>query len=79
MNYFVYVLESNKDGKRYIGITGNLARRLKQHANGSVRSTRNRRPLKVKYKERYSDRLSARKREKYFKSAAGRRFLKKHV
>ncbi len=32
--------------------------------------------LKVVYKEEFQDFVSARKREVYFKSAAGRRFLK---
>ena len=35
----IYFIE-NRDGMQYIGITGNLARRLKQHRGGRVISTR---------------------------------------
>jgi putative endonuclease len=79
MAYFVYVLRSGKDGKRYVGITNNIERRLKQHNNSCVQSTKCRLPLKLEYKEEHPDRLSARNRERYFKSAAGRRFLDKHI
>ena len=43
--YYVYVLYSKKDGKRYTGITKDLEQRLRMHKNGEVLSTRNRRPL----------------------------------
>ena len=73
---YVYVLRSDKDGNKYIGITDNIKRRVTQHKKGIVTSTRNRRPLRLVYIEKYLDRISARKRERYFKTAAGRRFLK---
>ena len=77
--YFVYVIKSKKDNKHYAGITDNLSRRLKEHNRGksSTPSTKNRGPFELIYFEKIEDRLSARKREKYFKTAAGRRFLKK--
>jgi len=45
--FYTYVLESLKDGKRYIGYTKNLKLRFEQHNRGDVESTRLRRPLKV--------------------------------
>ena len=72
---FVYVLESLRDSKRYVGMTENLARRLEEHNKGLEKSTKGRRPFKLVYHEEFPDRQSARVREKYFKSAAGRRFL----
>jgi len=36
-------------------------------------------PWKLVYKEEYDSIVDARKREKYFKSAAGRRFLEKNM
>lgn len=33
---YVYVLESLKDGKRYIGYTGNLKKRLEEHNKGKI-------------------------------------------
>jgi len=72
---FVYVLKSLRDGRRYVGMTENLPRRLEEHNKGLERSTRGRRPFELLYYEEVADRISARGREKYFKSAAGRRYL----
>jgi len=74
---FVYVLRSLKDGKRYIGLSENVDERREQHNRGQVDSTKGRRPFKFMYKEELNSLADARKREKYFKSAAGRRFLKR--
>ena len=77
MIYYVYVLKSLKDKKRYVGITNSLTRRIKQHNSGQVFTTKSRLPLLLQYAEQYSSRVSARQKEKYFKIAAGRRFLDK--
>ena len=76
MAYFVYVLRSRKDGKRYIGMTNDVARRLLQHNAGKVVSTKSRRPFVIEKIEEFLNIISARNRERYFKTAAGRRFLK---
>jgi len=47
--YYVYVLQSERDGKFYTGYTKNLERRFEAHNNGKVQSTANRRPLKLIY------------------------------
>jgi putative endonuclease len=77
--YFVYIIKSLKDHKLYIGFTNNFERRLAQHNRGSkaTPSTINRGPFVLLYKEEAENRELARKREKYFKTGAGRRFLKK--
>ncbi len=74
---FVYVLKSLKDGKRYVGMTDNIARRLGEHNNGYVTSTAPRRPFELTYSEEVPNRQVAREREKYMKSAAGRKYLLK--
>jgi putative endonuclease len=73
--YFVYVLRSEKDGKRYIGFTSNLERRINEHNSRLVKSTRFRRPLVLVYYEEFSEKSEAMKREKFFKSGRGREFL----
>jgi putative endonuclease len=73
--FIVYVLKSEKDSKRYIGFTENIDRRLFDHANGLVKSTKNRRPLVLIYKEEYSTKMEAREREKFLKSGQGRIYL----
>ena len=77
--HFVYVLLSGKDQKYYIGYTDNIENRVKKHNSGSVRSTKNRRPLDLIYYEAYIDRRDASGREKFLKSGSGHRFLKKQL
>ncbi len=73
--YYVYVLESLKDFKRYIGYTSNLTKRLEEHKKGLSFSTKFRLPIKLIYFEGCLDELDAKRREKYLKTTQGRRFL----
>ena len=73
----MYVLKSKIDGKRYIGIADDVRHRLKEHNMGRVRSTKARAPFLLIYEEQLTNKVDARSREKYFKSAAGRRWLDK--
>ena len=73
---FVYILFSLRDKRLYVGSTGNLKKRLREHTQGEVRSTQNRRPLKLVYYEVYQDRADAQRREKYLKGGNGRASLK---
>ena len=73
--YYVYILESLKDGKRYAGYTANLPLRLKAHEAGRVPSTKDRRPLKLIYFEGCLNQQDATKREKYFKTHYGKMYL----
>ncbi|MBU0612977.1 GIY-YIG nuclease family protein [Patescibacteria group bacterium] len=65
--YYVYLLKSKKDSKHYIGYTNNLTKRLKEHNDGKVISTKSRRPLAVIYYEAYTSKVDALKREKNLK------------
>jgi putative endonuclease len=76
--YIVYVLQDNNN-KYYKGMTDNIERRLKEHRRGKTKSTKNMSDLRIVYTERLETRIEARKREKYLKSAAGRRFLKNKI
>jgi putative endonuclease len=77
--YKVYVLKSLRDKKSYVGITNNIQRRLIQHNSGNSYYTKRHKPWKIVYTETFENIIEARKREKYFKSASGRRYLKKFV
>ena len=79
MMYFVYVLKSLVKKKSYVGITDNLERRLIQHNLGYSFYTKRYKPWKTVYFEKLKDRDSARNREKYLKSCAGRKYLKRFV
>jgi putative endonuclease len=77
--HFVYVLMSSKDGNLYIGCTADLCERLDQHEKGKVRATKGRRPLKLVYKEEYSDKYEAFRQERFYKSPKGKKSLKERI
>ncbi|MFZ6033201.1 MAG: GIY-YIG nuclease family protein [Melioribacter sp.] len=60
--FYVYVLRSLKDNKRYVGLTSDISRRFREHQNGSVKSTRHRRPFELIYYESYENKSEAMKR-----------------
>ena len=74
--YYVYVLLSDKDGQFYTGYTHDLRERFRQHQAGEVPSTRGRRPVRLIYYEACLSQEDATQREKYLKTAWGKRFLK---
>jgi len=74
--YYVYVLQSLKDFKFYVGYTDDLKRRKVEHDKGLVTSTKNRRPLLLVYYEAGLNQRDALHREKYLKSSWGKRYLK---
>ena len=67
----LYIIESIKDYSHYVGISKNPKTRLIEHNSGKVRSTRNKIPWVIIYKEEHLDIKSARAREKYLKSYSG--------
>lgn len=73
--FTIYILFSEKDNKRYIGFTSNIERRLKEHNLGKVKSTQNRRPVKLIYTEEFIYKQEAETRERFFKSHQGRDYL----
>lgn len=77
MVYWVYVLESLKDGSKYIGSTHNVAHRLDRHNAGLYPPTQEHRPWKVIYKEEYPTRTSANRKEEFFKTGRGKDLLKR--
>jgi len=77
--YYTYVLQSELDGNFYSGYTKDLKLRFDQHTKGQVESTKKRLPLKLIYYEACLNKDDAIKREKYFKTYNGKRFLHKRL
>jgi putative endonuclease len=75
--HLLYILLNEKKNKTYVGITSNLFRRIKEHNEGKLFYTSKFGPWKIIYVECFKERGAARLREKYFKSAAGRRKMKR--
>ena len=75
--YYIYILKSDANGQFYTGLTENLERRIKEHMDGSNRTTRNGKPWKLIRSEGFTSRIEARQRERYLKSGIGREWSDK--
>jgi putative endonuclease len=75
--FYTYVIQSTQEPSFfYKGHCEDLNKRLEQHNLGSTKSIKNKDPFKIVYWEEFETRQEAIRREKYFKTAAGRRYLK---
>ncbi len=79
MKYFVYVLKSGVAKKSYVGYTNNVNRRLSQHNAGSCAYTKKYKPWHIVHTDEFDRELNAIQREKYLKSASGRRLVLKKL
>ena len=77
--FYVYIIQSQINANLYKGMTSNMEDRLKQHNAGKTETTKAFRPWKLIYFEEFDDRNQARAREKYFKSGAGRRYIRERL
>ncbi|MBI3331932.1 GIY-YIG nuclease family protein [Candidatus Peregrinibacteria bacterium] len=75
--YYTYVLQSLRDEKLYIGFTRDLRKRLVEHQEGKVESTKTRRPFRILFYEAFHLEEDALGRERYFKTTKGKVALKK--
>ena len=70
--YYVYILQSLKTQKLYVGHTDDLDRRIDEHNTGrGGQYTRQNGPWKLAYSEQHPNRSTAIKREWYLKSTRG--------
>jgi putative endonuclease len=67
-NGYVYIMSNRRDGTLYIGVTGNLSRRIWEHHEGVIDGFSKRYGLKrLVYYEPYDDIRNALQREKNMK------------
>ena len=66
--HYVYLLHSNKTPQIYIGRTNNLEKRLKEHKERKVYSTKKMLPVELIYYEAYKSKECAYQREKSLKA-----------
>ncbi len=76
--HYVYILQSRKDGSKYIGTTKNLRNRLNEHNDGETKSNRSKAPYKIIWYCCFIDKFKAFGFEKYLKSSSGYAFTAKH-
>ncbi|OGY92307.1 MAG: hypothetical protein A3B31_00180 [Candidatus Komeilibacteria bacterium RIFCSPLOWO2_01_FULL_53_11] len=78
--YYVYILQSSRDGSLYVGYSHDLQRRFREHNTGLSSSTKSKRPWKLVYYEAYRSRSDAKWREHNLKRfAKGYAQLKKRI
>jgi len=75
--FIVYLLKSDIANKSYVGVTNDIKRRLNEHNSGKHAYTKRYMPWTIIYMKKFNNFIDARKKEKYLKSANGRKFLKK--
>ena len=75
MAYFVYILQSERDGSYYVGHTSNLEDRLKRHNERRSVYTRAKAPWKLIHQETFESRSDAMKREREIKAKKVRDYI----
>jgi putative endonuclease len=76
---YIYVLFSHSAQKYYVGMTKNIQQRFKEHNAGKSTFTSAYKPWILIYSEFAESYATARIREKYLKSAAGKKFIQKAI
>jgi len=77
--YCVYIIYSVDFNRFYVGLSSNVSQRLEAHNLRVVKSTKAFCPWEIIHTELFETRIEARVREKYLKSAAGRRWRKNNL
>jgi len=76
--YYCYILKCN-DGKYYVGATKDLKKRLREHREGKIFSTKNRRALCLAYYEIFDKADNAYKLERSLKNGRTRKSTRERL
>ena len=74
--FYVYILQSLKDGSYYIGQTNNVSNRLERHNSQRQLATRSKVPWELVYTEPFPTRSQAVRREREIKNWKSRQAIK---
>jgi putative endonuclease len=74
--YYVYIIYSKKLDELYKGSTGDLRKRIKEHNQGKVKSTRSGRPWQLIHYEAFINKTDALREERFLKSGKGKERIK---
>ena len=75
MSYYLYIIQSEKNGKYYIGSSQDPIVRLQQHNWSRTPSTKTGIPWKLVYTEKFNTRSDAVKREYAIKKKKSRKYI----
>ena len=79
MPFYVYILQSEKDGSYYVGSTQDLDARIQRHNQGRSKYTKTKMPWRMMYFEEFPDRSSAVRRENQIKRHKDKHFIESLV
>ncbi len=78
--HYVYLIESAATpGRRYVGISADLKRRMVEHNSGMSPHTQKNKPWRLVTYVAFSDGVQAEKFERYLKSGSGHAFANKRL
>ena len=70
--FHVYILRSEKTGRRYVGSCEDLEDRLQRHNAGESKATKHGVPWRLLLSEQFRSRAEANKKERFCKTGRGR-------
>ena len=73
--YYTYIIQSQKNGRFYIGSCHDIDVRIERHNAGATPSTKSGRPWKLVYSESYGTNSEVLKREREIKSKKSRKYI----
>jgi len=73
--FYVYIIQSLKNGTYYIGQTNDLNKRLFKHNNNQSKFTKNKGPWVLKYFSIHHSRIDALREEKRIKSKKSKKYI----
>lgn len=77
--WYVYIIKSRNQDWRYVGSTGNLKVRLKQHNAGQSLAIKAYAPFELVAYVAVKEEQTARKLERYFKTGSGIAWMNRHL
>ena len=77
--FIVYILQSEKTKKYYIGSSQDLKNRLNEHNSGETKSIKSGIPWNIVHFEEFNTRSEAIKKEKQIKSRGAERYLSRYA
>jgi len=77
--FYLYILQSQKDGSYYIGYSANPQQRLLKHNNSLSGYTSRKKPWALVYTQAYATKTEAIKRERFIKAQKSRVFIEKLI
>ncbi len=75
----VYILESQVDGRYYIGSTNNIEQRIRHHQSGGTPTTKRFGRVELVFKQEYSTLQDARRIERKLKKMKRKDYLRKII